>query len=251
VSEERPGAIPELEVVDALQNQKVLVTNGPFVRMGVTGEGPCARLLRRREPEACAGRPPVCSEPLERRRCQLGEMARAGTDGQVQLDLDVQAASWVDVDTIRVWQNGRIVDSLSGARDAILGEHARVLTATTGDAWVVVEVTGSVSMFPVITPIEIEPIQVADAVDAIGSGFGFELNPFGNLQPQIVTPAFPYAITNPVFIDADGDGVFSPPGVAASAIEAATAPRTSAQRPTKEDVPVLIRMFSLFSRHAH
>lgn len=249
VTDDRPGAIDELEVVDALQNQRALVTNGPFVRVSLTGDGPCRRLVRRREPPECAGRPDICGAPLGRVRCELGELTPARPDGSVRLELSVEAADWVDVDRLQVIRNGEPHLTLEGRGNILRASTIDLSLEGSGDAWLVVEVTGSRSMFPVVTPIEIEPIQVADAVDAIGSGFGFDLSPFGNLRPRVVTPALPYAITNPIFVDANRDGRFTPPGLS-SARARASSLRTSVRSPPA-DVPVLLRMFSLFSGHAH
>lgn len=245
VSDDRPGAIDELEVVAALKSQAVVVTSGPFVQLRVTGEGPCRRLDPRHPSPSCDGE--VCGEPLDRVVCGLGEMATPGDDGQVLLEIDVELASWMDLDTLRIFRNGEVLETLRGTREEIVTRHRRMLSAAE-DAWFVVELSGSRSMFPVVTPLEIEPIQVADAVDAIGSGFGFELNPFGNLRPTVVTSAYPYALTNPVYVDGSRDGRFRPPGVVAGV---STGQRTSVRAPHPNDVPVLVRMFSLFSRHAH
>ena len=53
------------------------------------------------------------------------------------------------------------------------------------DAFIVVEVIGAGSLYPVV-----------------------QLRSWNGLQADAVTP---YALTNPVFIDVDGNGVFDPP----------------------------------------
>lgn len=244
VSDDRPGAIDELEVVDALQNQRVVVSSGPIVSVEMEGAGDCRALERRNPPAECVGTGTTCSVRLARQRCRLGEMATGRSDGSLSLFVEVQAASWIQLDALTVWQDGAPVAELEGE---VRGAH-RFELAASADGWVVVEVGGSQSMFPVVTPLEIEPIQVADAVAAIGSGFGFDLNPFGNLRPKVVTPALPYAITNPIFVDGDGDARWAPPGLAG---RYDGDPRRPPPHRAREDVPVLLRMFSLFGSHAH
>ena len=80
------------------------------------------------------------------------------------------------------------------------------------DAWVVVEVTGTANMFPVVPPQEFEPVSVDAVLEAIGRGLDLSgLSPTGNLKPDRTYPATPVALTNPIWLDRDGNGRFDPP----------------------------------------
>ena len=93
------------------------------------------------------------------------------------LHVAVQSAPWVPVSQVRVWWNGRAVHAGGISRDAGLELPLRFER----DGFVTVEVRG-------------EP------------GPDYEL----------VVPGFePFAFSNPIFVDADGDGVFSAPGLPA------------------------------------
>src|SRR5262249_45897699 len=78
------------------------------------------------------------------------------------------------------------------------------------DAWVAAKAEGDASMWPVVTPLEVPPLLVADAINAIGGALGVQ-SPLGNLVPTQRTIVKPFALTNPVLIDGDGDGRFGKP----------------------------------------
>ncbi|MCG8591892.1 MAG: CehA/McbA family metallohydrolase [Proteobacteria bacterium] len=97
----------------------------------------------------------------------------AGETGR--LHVRAQAAPWVPVDRVRVYVNGDPVES-SALSPGVAVEFPLVFAA---DAFVTVEVEG-------------EP---------------------GELY-RIAAPGFrPFAFSNPIFVDADGDGEWTPPGL--------------------------------------
>ena len=59
---------------------------------------------------------------------------------------------------------------------------------------------------------EIEPIFLEDVV--LGALSGIVSDSLLSAAPPIprVFPIYPYAITNPIWVDADGNGQFDPPG---------------------------------------
>ena len=80
---------------------------------------------------------------------------------------------------------------------------------------------------------------------------GFSFNAFGNLRPPQTRIATPYAFTNPIFLDAGGtEGAYDPPGLKRQALTAKTA-GVNAKKPTKGNVPALLRVFQLFGGHGH
>jgi hypothetical protein len=91
-----------------------------------------------------------------------------------------------------------------------------VLLTPDQDSWYVLIAMGDDDLGPVFTPVDIMPIQLQDivegAVTEIDFG-GLDLSGLvGAASPVPRTfPVIPYAVTNPIWIDQDGDG-FDPPG---------------------------------------
>jgi hypothetical protein len=234
VTDDRPGAVDELEVVRALQNQQAFLTNGPFARINVTGNGAC---IQRKTGEA-----------LGRNECGIGELVTA-TDGKINVKVQIQAAPWVKLERATFIVNGERVVTVEGDNET-LGLVTQDLTFPR-DGWFTVEISGDQGMFPMALPKEIPSIQVSDALGSIGSAFGFDFAPFGNLQPTQVTQVYPFAFSNPVFVDVDGNGVYDPPGLSPQALTAArAAPRVRGARLDLRGMPALTKIFGLFG-HGH
>jgi hypothetical protein len=87
----------------------------------------------------------------------------------------VYSADWVNVDTLEVQLNGRRLASLDIAPD---GRFSIPITSP-ADAYLTLEVSGT----------------AGDIYQAVYPGF------------------FPYAYSNPIYIDADADGIWTPPGL--------------------------------------
>jgi hypothetical protein len=88
----------------------------------------------------------------------------------------------VDVDTVEIWSNGMIAATQAvPASQAPLRLRARVAVSLERDAFVVV----------------------------VARGDG-PLAPYVSTSPDFA--ATPIAITNPIWVDADGNGRFDPPG---------------------------------------
>jgi hypothetical protein len=109
--------------------------------------------------------------------------------GRVRIDYAVASAPWVPVDEQRLVVNGtRVVHELPEARGTVfltLGQ----------DAFVTLEAGAPVD------------VSKADWVEA-----------HPGLYTEVLAPGHvPVAFTNPVYIDVDGNGVFDPPGLDASA----------------------------------
>ncbi len=238
VTDDRPGAIDELEIVDDMKNQHAFVTNGPFVLLSVTGDGGC---FDRKT-----------GARLDRTTCGVGDVASTGNK-RVTVTVDTKTADWVKIDRVNLIVNGDIVATADGDRDTL----ARFSTdlEVDGDSWVVAEVIGSESMFPVVSPREIPSVQVSDAIGSIASGFGFDFSPFGNLKPSQTRIATPYAFTNPVFLDAGGmAGQYDPPGVRRFGLTARSKDLgrvLGVRRPTPRNIPSLLKLFALFGCHGH
>ena len=176
---DEPRLLKPQDINAAFASGDVLMTNGPFVRVTARSGG------------AEAG---------------MGGVLKPS--GAVTLEVSVQSAPWVVPDRMVVFVDGQPV-----AERAIAKEDAGRVTETfelqpTRDGFVVVEVSGTESMFPTVYPNEVPPLQFTDVVNAIGGSFG--LGSAGGLEPALVFQTTPYALTNPVWIDFDGDGEVAP-----------------------------------------
>lgn len=116
--------------------------------------------------------------------CRTGDLTTA-KDGRVELSIKVESAPWVSVDEVRVIINGerKIIRSVQTAGTALTKLEERISVELERDASIVVEAFGGRTLFPVL--------QIAH--------WGY------------TNGTFPYALTNPVFVDVDGNGRFDPP----------------------------------------
>ena len=76
----------------------------------------------------------------------------------------------------------------------------------------IAEATGTDNMFPVSSPVEFPPLDATVIITAVSAGLDLSALPIAsNLKPITQHVATPYAITNPIWIDADGNGTWTPP----------------------------------------
>jgi hypothetical protein len=108
-------------------------------------------------------------------------------DGTLDIWIEVQSAPWVSVDELRVIINGerKIILPIKASREQILKFRDRISSNIKEDSYIAIEVLGKRTLFPV----------VQRKLKKDGSECG----------------ALPYALTNPIFIDVDGNGKFDPP----------------------------------------
>jgi len=169
-STDDPAAIDPAEILDAIRRGEVMVTSGPIVRASVREPG------RHDDPRMATAR-----------------------SGRVTLDVEVQAAPWIDCDRIRVVRDGEIVAerAIDATRDRVRFNDA-IEVPIEHDSWIVVLVDGDEPLDPIVS---------------------------GKARPVL-----PVAIVNPFRIDADGDGHWMPPmdrvatsarAIAPDAVEAA------------------------------
>jgi hypothetical protein len=115
-----------------------------------------------------------------------GDLVQA-KGGKVDISLRVWGAPWVEVDEVRLVFNGerRIIFPVRN-KGGLIEKFAQEIAVTlTKDTYVCVEAMGRKTLFPVLQ----RPSETGLLED-------------GNL---------PYALTNPVFVDVDGNGGFDPP----------------------------------------
>ncbi len=105
-------------------------------------------------------------------------------DGEVAVGLEVWSAPWIEASEVRLYVNG---EPREVAMRPIAHPSARYFRGDLAlrldrDAYLVAEVRGSRSLSPVVQ---------RESTDEAG--------------------VLPYALTNPIFVDVDGNGVFDPP----------------------------------------
>lgn len=178
------------DVVTALQRHHNIVSNGPFVNFTVN------------------------DAPLG------SEVTATGT---VTIDVHVGAVPWIGADRMRIVSNGEVVRGIDPAQETDAwgwlpitlddrGEWSQTFTVDTEgrDRWFVVEVESDKSMFPIIEPQDIPPFNFNDVIGSLAGAFGFGAGVEG-LDVSFVFPVTGFAFTNPIWVIADGDGVFTPP----------------------------------------
>ncbi|NIO48034.1 MAG: hypothetical protein GTN73_01145 [Candidatus Aminicenantes bacterium] len=107
--------------------------------------------------------------------------------GKAEVWIRVQSSPWVAVDEVRLIVNGerKIIFPIKTAREDIQKFTEQISLKLKKDSYIAVEVLGKKSLYPVLQ----------------------QYSKKGLLKDA----ALPYALTNPVFIDVDGNGKFDPP----------------------------------------
>ncbi len=212
VGKDDPFELSDLEVTRAIKGRTGTMTNGPFVELWANGQ-------------------PIGSEV-------------SGT-GEIDVQVRIQKPSWIDADTLVLYVNGAI-DKTQQLRPGARDDTHTIHLSLTHDSWVVAEVRAREgrSLWPIVTGWEEPPLTLADAVTGIAGPLGIEFSTLGPLKLKLERPVYPYAITNPIWIDFEGDGAWTPPGNAAQAVRAAReaiGPRPPP--PAPDDIRALFKLF--------
>jgi hypothetical protein len=187
-----PGGFTRDDVIDAVRGHRAITTDAPFLDLAI-GEH------------------------------RIGDTMVA-PGGVVDVAIHVRSPSWAAVDHLTVYANSRVV-----ARQAIPASQGTdyrtvVHLELTTDSWVVAEVTGAGNMFPVLTPTEFPPLDATVIIKALSVGLDLSALPLtSKLRPSHTHIQTPYAITNPIWIDVDGNG-WTPPRSPLPRKPAATGP---------------------------
>jgi hypothetical protein len=169
--------LSESAAMDAIHKGDVVVSNGPFPELSINGVG-------------------------------LGGEVVAPT-GDIDLHLKVSAPPWMDVQRVFVRRGGpdqvqrpQLLDTIAvpAGTDVLRLDVTKSYSGIPDNSFIVVEVQGDKSMWPVFTPYEIPSIQISDAVGVIGGAFGFG-NKYGRYHPDHVNIVRPFAFTNPIWVD--------------------------------------------------
>ncbi|MHB8874386.1 MAG: carboxypeptidase regulatory-like domain-containing protein [Myxococcaceae bacterium] len=167
--------LSEDAVMKGLKARNAYVTNGPILELTVNDMPPGSKVV--------------------------------SPDLQAKLKLVVKAAPWVDVSEVVIKRGYKEMpkepEVLEVVKVPASTELERIViersyTVTDG-SFLVVEVSGLKSMWPVYTPYEIASIQINEAVGTIGASFGYG-NKYGRYMPEQLRQVTPFAFTNPVWI---------------------------------------------------
>ncbi|CAN92601.1 hypothetical protein predicted by Glimmer/Critica [Sorangium cellulosum So ce56] len=182
-----PAALETPAAVESLRGAHAFATYGPFIRATIRGK-------------------------------TYGEVAAASAGESLELLFDVQTASWFGVDRVEIYLNGGMVRLLKPAMppSAIVDVRGKVtFTAPDRDSWVVIIAMGLEDrnlMSPVSLDVPFGEIQLSRLA---GDAFGRipALSALFAPTPTVPdwSPVPPYAITNPITIDVDGNGRYDAP----------------------------------------
>ncbi|MCC6624031.1 MAG: CehA/McbA family metallohydrolase [Deltaproteobacteria bacterium] len=136
----------------------------------------------------------------------MGELAAVDGSGVVTFEVEVVAPDWIGLASVALLENGVPIATVEAADFTPAAEagdnvrHRGTFTATpSADAWYVIEVRGAGNLWPV------EPGET------------------------------PYALTNPIEVDADRDATWTPPAVSRTAPARPRAPAVPRDRPGLPD----------------
>jgi hypothetical protein len=199
-----PPYIQPADVVDALKKGRAIVTNGPMVHFTIDGG-------------------------------QIGDTVTAAAGAAVSLHVRVEKAPWYDVDRIEIYRNGHLIRWANGCGhgrgnedadpdpdpcitlgDSVVAWDQTLTDHPDRDAWYVVLVYGLDGRM--LAPVyqsqvlaEINTPEITRRLFQIIPG----LQEFKYPRQPSLYPVFPFAFTNPIWVDVGGDG-WKPPQPAPS-----------------------------------
>jgi len=187
-----PGSLTTRNVVESLRAGTAFTTYGPFLRGTVAGK-------------------------------TFGEIAPATSGGTVALDLSVQTASWFGVDRIEVYVDGHLVQVVSPqSQPSDIVDYSGTLQLTvptqavrSADSWIVVIAMGLQDqnlMRPGSLDLPYGEIQLA-TVTADAFALIPVVNTFFAAAPPLPDwyPIPAYAVSNPIYLDVNGNGKYDAP----------------------------------------
>ncbi len=177
-----PAYIDPAAVDAAVHAHQVVASYGPFIRFEADGQ-------------------PIGSE--------------LAASGSVTLSVEVQSPSWFDVDRVELYENGSLIQEWTVAtpNSGVVNLSETLSVEPEQDAWYVVVALGDDDLEPVVPGLERQYFQFQDiVVEALGSMPSLSAFLSDAIPRPRSYPIHPYALTNPIWIDAEGDG-WDPPGL--------------------------------------
>jgi len=181
-----PELINERELAEAIREHRVVPSYGPLIRFFINGAG-------------------------------VGSDVSA-EGASAELAIKVQAPRWMDVDRVELYENGRMIREFTGD-ELSSGGTVKLDTAVTlapidadgaaQDAWYVVVAMGDQDLSPLFTPQDVPKLEMNEIV--VGGLSSLDLSIGGAALAGDPAPfertysIFPFAFTNPIWLDVDGD----------------------------------------------
>lgn len=137
------------------------------------------------------------------------------SDQPVQFYIEVQSPTWYNVDHVELYRNGELIEEwqIESPNADIVNLAATFEDQPDVDSWYVVIAMGDDALDPLFTPVEYPPVYLQDVVSEALSGVDAVSNLLSALPPHPRQySVYPYALTNPIYVDIDGDG-WDPPGL--------------------------------------
>ncbi len=183
VGQDDPANLDEQAVADAVRAGHVVASYGPFIRFTANDEA-------------------IVGDTL------------IDTDGVVSLHIEVEAPTWIEVNRVELYQNGVLIHEWAGLDPDVLKFAQDLDVAVSKDSWFVVIALGDGDLSPVFTPVEITPVELQDVViEALSTVPAIQSFVSPGVRTPREGPVLPFALTNPIFVDFDGDGTLTPPGI--------------------------------------
>ena len=183
-----PAYLNEDAIAQAVKDGRVIATYGPFMRFYANGDP------------------------------NLGPGSDVSDTDDVELYIEVQSPSWFNVDRIELYENGTLIQefSITGEADGTYDFAETITVSPEKDSWYVAIAMGDDDMAPVFNPVDIPSVELQDVVtevlqDLDNSLIRDVLSPLVPIPRSY--PIIPYALANPIWVDHDGDGTLTPPGL--------------------------------------
>jgi hypothetical protein len=179
---DEPALLADDDVATAIREHRVFTTYGPFLRFYAGDESH-----------------------------GIGTTVQGGS---VTFTVEVEAPTWMAVDRVELYENGTLIQEWTDlSSDDVVRLQTETTVTPSKDSWYVIIALGDDDLSPVFTAVDVAPIQLQDIVTDALSGVGLDafLDPIIPIPRTF--PVYPYALTNPIWVDVDSDGTFSPPGL--------------------------------------
>ena len=179
--------VSERDIAKAVQEHRVVPSYGPLIRMSIDGAG-------------------------------IGDDVST-TTGTAIVSLQVQAPRWMQVDRVELYENGTLIREFQGS-EMSPSEVVKLQVDTQvqprdeegnpTDAWYVAVALGDQDLGPLFTAVEVPKLEFSDVILGAVSSFdlgGLDVEGFVGPGPAFPStyPVLPYAFTNPIWLDVDGD----------------------------------------------
>jgi hypothetical protein len=197
---EQPRGVDKLELARNIKAGRLMATYGPFIQLWLDDR-------------------------------EIGETLSVNAGDGVSMRIRVQSPLWFDVDRVEVYRSGRLIHELTGSGDEldpggsvdvsglrlpnrrVVNLDARIeVTAPDSDAWYVVIAMGldGRDLSPVYSEHPFLKLLVGDILSRSFSSIPLPFDISGASIPRVFR-VYPYGVTNPVFLDVDGNGKYDSP----------------------------------------